>query len=203
MKANVGMQYPVAALITAYTPGTTPTYGTGFKVSEARGANISWDRGGGEFYGDDVLLDTDDGVRSGSIEFETAGIRDAIRADMLGETVASTDEYTLTDAEAPFVGFGFIRVMRDNATTDGSVEERYEAWWLWRVKFSLESEETRTKEGGGIEWRVPTLNGRITGVKQTAEATLDFKTHKTFTSFSAAKSWLDAKANITSSAVTE
>lgn len=203
MKANVGMEYAVAALITAYTPGNAPTYGNGFKVSEARGANISWNRGGGEFEGDNVLLDTDDGVRSGSIEFETAGIRDAIRANLLGETVANTDEYTLTDAEPPFVGFGFVRVMRDNATTDGSVEERYESWWLWRVKFSLNSEETRTKEGGGIEWRVPTLSGKITGVKQTAEAEMSFKTHKTFTSLSAAKGWLDTKANITSSAVTE
>ena len=89
MKANVGMQYAVAAPITAYTPGTTPTYGNGYKVCEARGANISWDRGDGEFYGDDVLLDVDNSVRSGSIEFETAGIRDAIRANMLGETVAN------------------------------------------------------------------------------------------------------------------
>lgn len=196
MKANVGMQYAVAAPISAYTPGSAPTYGTGFVVSEARGANISWERGDGEFFGDDVLLDTDSSVRSGSIEFETAGIRDAIRADMLGETVANTDEYTITDADAPFVGFGYIRVMRDNATTDGSVEERFEAIWLWRVKFRLESEETRTKEGGGIEWRVPTLNGRITGVKQSSENKLDFRTMKSFTSFSAAKAWVNTKANI-------
>lgn len=202
MKANVGMQYAVAAPITAYTPGSSPTYGNGYKVCEARGANISWDRGDGEFYGDDVLLDVDNSVRSGSIEFETAGIRDAIRANMLGETVANTDEYTLTDGASPFVGFGFIRVMRDNATTDGSVEERYEAWWLWRVQFSLNSEETRTKEGGGIEWRVPTLNGKIAGVKQSSNPTLDFKTHKTCTTFSAAKSWLDAKAGITEQATT-
>ena len=201
MKANVGMQYAVAAPISSYAPGSAPTYGNGYVVSEARGANISWNRGGGEFYGDDVLLDTDDSVRSGTIEFETAGIRDAIRANMLGETLANTDEYTLTDGDAPFVGFGFVRVMRDNATTDGSVDERYEAWWLWRVKFTLNSEETRTKENS-IEWRVPTLSGKITGVKQSSAATIDFKTHKTCTSFSDAKSWLDAKAGITGGTTT-
>jgi hypothetical protein len=47
MKANVGMIYPVASPVSAYTPYTSITYGTGFVVSEARGANLQWETDSG------------------------------------------------------------------------------------------------------------------------------------------------------------
>lgn len=200
MKANVGMSYAVAAPISTYTPGTTPTYGTGFKVCEARGMSLNWERSDDEFRGDDILLDADNGVTGGTAEFETAGIADSVRKSLLGEVENTTDEFTLTDAAAPDVGFGFIRVMRDNAS--GTVVEKYEAWWLWKVKFSLNSEETRTKENR-IEWRVPTLSGKIMGIRSSSAATQDFKTHKTCETYDAAKSWLNTKAGISTTATTE
>ena len=58
MKANVGMMYAVASLVDAYTPYSGITYGTGFVVSEARGANVTWETEDGEFRGDDVVLDS-------------------------------------------------------------------------------------------------------------------------------------------------
>ena len=143
MNANVGMVYPVASAVASYTPGTSISYGTGFVVAEAVSASLSWNRADGHFYGDDVELDSDNGVLGYTISFEPSGLTDSIRNKLLGELVA-TNEYTITDAAAPDVGFGFIRVMRLKGTS--TVTTSYEGWWFYKVKFGVSSEETRTKE---------------------------------------------------------
>lgn len=193
MKPNVGMVYPVCAPVSSYTPGTGITYSTGSVVSEARAASVSWDRSDGEFYGDDVLLDSDNGVTGYSIDFEPAGISDAIRKTLLGEVQASS-EYSITDAAAPYVGFGYIRVMREESS--GSVVDTYEGWWYYKVQFSIQNEETRTKEKN-IEWRTPTLSGKGFGVQLTSGGAMVFAVHESFSSLSAAETWLKAKASIT------
>ena len=73
---------------------------------------------------------------------------------------------------------------------------KYQAWWYYRVMFSVDSEETQTKEKT-IEWRTPTLSGRGTGVQLGGSETLTFATHVTFDSMSDAKDWLKSKAGIT------
>ena len=174
MNANVGMQYMVAATVGTYTPGTSIQYATGSNFAEAVSASLSWDRADGHFYGDDV---------------EPAGLSDAARGTLLGETVSSS-EYTITDSAAPDVGFGYVRVMRNKGVVS------YEAWWFYKVKFGVTSEETRTKERS-IEWRVPTLEGTGTGVSLDSSGKLYFADHRTFTALADAKTWLKAKAGIT------
>ena len=193
MKPNVGMVYPVCAPVASYTPGTSITYSAGSVVSEARGATVSWDRSDGEFYGDDILLDSDNGILGYTIDFEPAGLSDTIRKTLLGETQSSS-EFSITNGAAPYVGFGYIRKMRENGS--GGVVDSYEGWWYYRVQFSVTSEETRTKERN-IEWRTPTLSGRGTGVQLASGDTLTFAVHESFTSLSSAKSWLNSKASIT------
>ena len=194
MKPNVGMVYPVYAPISAYTPGTGVTYGTGAVVSEARGATLNWDRSDGEFYGDDTLLDSDNGITGYTLDFEPAGLSDAIRAGLLGE-VAASSEYSITNAAAPDVGFGYIRVMREE-NSSGLVVTTYEAWWFYKLKFGVSSEETRTKERS-VEWRVPTLQGVGAGISLDATGELSFCQHKSFNDLASAKSYLNGKAGIT------
>lgn len=193
MKANVGMVYPVAAAVSAYTPGTSIAYGTGMVVAEAVSANVSWERDDNHFYGDDVELDSDNGVRGYTLTFEPTGLSDAVRATLIGDQLANS-EYTITDDAAPDVGFGYIRVMRENGTT--SVSTVYEGWWYHKLKFGITSEETRTKERS-IEWRVPTLEGVGTGVSLDSSGKLKFATHRTFDTLANAKTWLNSKAGIT------
>lgn len=196
MKPNVGMQYPVYAPVSAYTAGTSITYSAGSVVAEARSASLSWERADGEFYGDDVKLDSDNGVLGYTLSFEPTGLSDTIRAGLLGEVAASTGgEYGITDAAAPDVGFGYIRVMRERAA-NGSVSTTYEGWWFYRLKFSINSEETATKERN-IEWRTPTLEGTGYGVSLDATGALSFATHKSFETLATAKAWLNSKAGIT------
>ena len=192
MKPNVGMVYPVYAPVNVYTPGTSITYSTGAVVAEARAATVTWDRADAEFYGDDALLDTDNGVRGYTIDFEPTGLSDAVRKGMLGEDLASS-EYSITDEVPPDVGFGYIRVMRDD--TGGTVNTVYEGWWYFKVKFGVNSEEARTKERN-IEWRTPTINGKGMGVQLSAAATLSYAKHRTFSDFTSAQSWLKALAGI-------
>lgn len=193
MNANVGMVYPVYAPISAYTAGTSITYGNGAVVAEAVSANLTWNRNGDKFYGDDVELDSDNGVTGYSISFEPSGLTDAIRAALLGETLATSD-YEITSATAPDVGFGYIRVMRSTGTN--GVETTYDSWWFNKLKFSIDSEETRTKEEG-IEWRVPQMTGTGAGVSLDSTGVLKFASHRKHATLANAKSWLNTKAGIT------
>ena len=188
MNANVGMQYLVAATVATYTPGASISYGTGSNFAEAVSASLSWERADGHFYGDDVELDSDNSVLGYTIDIEPAGLSDAIRSTLLGETV-STGEYTITDAAAPDVGFGYVRVMRNKGVT------KYEGWWFYKAKFGISSEETRTKERN-IEWRVPTLQGVGAGVSLDSTGKLNFAQHKTFDDLASAKAYLNSKAGI-------
>ena len=195
MKANVGMVYPVYAPVSAYTPGTSITYSTGAVAGEAVSANLTWNRNDGHFFGDDVELDSDNSVTGYTISIELSGIKDAVRAALLGETLASS-EYSISDDAAPDVGFGYIRVMRETNSSTGKVETVYEGYWYHKMKFGISSEETRTKEGGGIEWRVPTLEGIGAGVSLDSSGKKYFAVHETFTTEASAKSWLNGKAGI-------
>ena len=191
MNANVGMVYPVAATVQTYTPGSSISYksGSGSNFAEAVSASLSWERADGHFYGDDVELDSDNGVLGYTIDFEPSGLSDSARALLLGETV-STGEYTITDKASPDVGFGYVRVMRNKGTVT------YEAWWFYKLKFGVSSEETRTKERS-VEWRVPTLQGVGAGISLDATGELSFCQHKSFNDLASAKSYLNGKAGIT------
>ena len=194
MNANVGMVYPVAAPVATYTPGTSITYGAGSNFAEAVSANISWNRADGHFYADDAEIDSDNGVLGYTITFEPSGLTDAARAMLLGETLANS-EYSINDAAAPDVGFGYIRVMRSSGA-NGVVGVTYEGWWFQKLKFGVTSEETHTREES-IEWRTPTLEGTGAGMSLDSSGKLSFAVHRTFDSFSAAKTWLNGKAGIT------
>ena len=195
MKANVGMRYADAAPVETYTPYSGITYDDGFVVCEARGANVTWETEDGEFRGDDVVLDTANGILGYNIEFETTGLKDAVRSALLGETKGSSDEYHITGASAPAVGFGYVKQMREDDS--GTVGTTWEVFWYHKLKFAQPNEEARTKERN-MEWRVPTINGTGAGVYLSSGATdPDFAEHKTFSTLAAAKTFLNGLAGIT------
>lgn len=196
MKANVGMTYAVAAPVDTYTPNSGITYDTGFVVSEARGASVTWETEDGEFYGDNAILDVANGVLGYTLEFETAGLKDEVREDLLGEVKDADDAYHITGASAPDVGFGYVKSMRETNDETGAVEDTYEVWWYHKMKFGQPNEEGRTKEKS-VDWRTPTISGKGTGVFLSAnDEKPDFAEHKTYSTLTAAKSYLNTKAGI-------
>ena len=188
MNANIGMQYLVAATVGTYTPGSAISYTGGVNFAEAVSASLNWERADGRFYGDDVELDSDNSVLGYTLDIEPAGLPDSVRELLLGETKSSAT-YTITDDPAPDVGVGYVRVMRDKGVT------KYEGWWFYKLKFGVQSEETRTKERN-IEWRTPTLNGVGSGIMLDNTGKHVFAVHETFATMTLAKAFVNGKAGI-------
>ena len=193
--ANVGMRHPVWAPLQSHTEGSEPTYGAGRVIQEAIEATINFnaDTTTG-LYGDDVMVDMDDGITGYTVSFNPTGLKDADRAAILGEEVTTGSVYEITDAGSPWGGFGYFRVMRDDNRT-----RYYEAYWCRKIKFREPSQTTRTKEGS-VQWRTPTLEGTGAGLIVDGGEKIKYIKHKTFETAAAAKAWLDGLANV--SAVT-
>ena len=190
---NVGMMYPVFAPLTTHTDGSMPTYGPGVVIQEARNATITRTYNDNPLYGDDRIVDDDNGLTSLSISFEPTGLSDSDRKLLLGEEDYGTSGVSgqwVSDNETPWGGFGYIRKMRLNGV------KSFEAWITLKVKFQEQSMATSTKEGS-ISWGTPTLNGNAAGLYVDETDKLRFELHKTFSSISAAKAWLNAMLNVT------
>lgn len=190
---NVGMMYPVWAPLTAHTDGSMPTYGTGKVIQEARNATVTREYANNPLYGDDRIVDDDNGLTGLTMSFESTGLTDADRVAMLGEEAnanTTTGGQWVSDNETPWGGYGYIRKMR----LDGV--RSFEAWWTLKIKFQEESMATQTHEGQ-ITWGTPTLNGRAAGLIVDSSEIERYQLHKTFSTISAAKAWLNGLANIT------
>lgn len=196
--AKIGMRYAVYAPISAYAEGSAITYGTGGRLGPARSAEVTFTRNDNPLYGDDVIQEQDTSITSYQIAFDSTTLTDEMRAAILGEvagTSGAAGEYSVTDAAAPNVGFGYIRVMRRSGVT------YYESFFFWKVQFSLDNESDNTKEEQ-INWGTNPITGRGQGVYLDSTGAVSFYVHKKFDTFTAAKTWLDGKANISSSTTT-
>ena len=190
--AKIGMRYAVYAHISAYTEGSAITYGTGGRLGPARSAEVTFTRNDNPLYGDDVVQEQDNSITGYQIAFDSTTLTNEMRAALLGEIASGSEtekEYSVTDAAAPNVGFGYIRVMRRSGVT------YYEGFFFWKAQFSLDSESDNTKEEQ-INWGTNPVTGRGQGVYLDNTGVVSFYTHKKFDTFAAAKAWLDDKANI-------
>ena len=190
---NVGMMYPVWAPLATHTDGSMPTYSAGTVIQEARNATVTREYANNPLYGDDRIVDDDNGMTGLTISFESTGLSDADRKTLLGEEDYGTSGVSgqwVSDNETPYGGFGYIRKMRDNGT------KKFEAWWTLKIKFQEESMTTTTKEGS-ITWNTPTLNGRAAGLYVDSTDKQRYQLHKTFSTASDAKAWLNTQAGIT------
>ena len=190
---NVGMMYPVFAPLASHTDGSMPTYGTGVVIQEARNATITKTYNDNPLYGDDRIVDDDNGLQALTASFEPTGLSDADRVLLFGEKVAQVSTGVTGqwegDNATPYGGFGYIRKMRDNGT------KKFEAWIILKIKFTEDSQATATKEGS-ISWGTPTLNGRAAGLYIDSTDELKWRVHYTFDTIAAAKAWLNAFLNV-------
>ena len=191
---NVGMMYPVFAPIATHTDGSLPTYGTGFVIQEARNATVNREYQNNPLYGDDRIVDDDNGMTGLTISFESTGLSDSDRVKLLGEEAYGSTAQWVSDNETPWGGFGYIRRMRDNGT------KKFEAWITLKIKFQEETMTTSTKEGS-ITWNTPTLNGRAAGLYVDSSDKLRFQMHQTFDTISAAKNFLNTMLNVSTTPV--
>ena len=189
---NVGLMYPVFAPLVSHTDGSMPTYGTGRVIQEARNVSITKTYNDNPLYGDDRIVDNDNGLQSLTMSFESTGLSDADRVMLFGETqgaVGGLTAYLEGDNETPWGGFGYIRKMRDNGV------KKFEAWITLKIKFQEESQTTATKEGT-ISWNTPTLNGRAAALYIDSSDEMRFRVHQTFDTIAAAKNWINTVLNV-------
>lgn len=195
-KQNVGMMYPVFALMVSHTDGSMPQYDTGRVIMEARSATVNYTRGNNPDYGDDRIVDDDNGITDLSISFEPTGLTDAHRVYMLGEELRpggtggeGSNGQWVTDGDAPWGGFGYIRCMRLNGI------RMYEAWITLKIKFREETQTTQTREGS-ITWGHPTIVGRAAGLDVDGGDSLKYQLHETFDTIAAAKTFINGILNV-------
>ena len=193
--AFVGMRHPVVATLTAHTAGSEPTYGTGMVLGHAIAGNLTITRNNNPLYADDTIVEDDNSVTSMSLELGVDDLTETVRAYMLGLVKKSTgtgttvDTYYDTDAAAPYVGFGYIRVRRLNGAT------KYEAIWYYKGMFSEEAENSATK-GESIEWQTPTITARVMGLAIDSTGALTFRKKQYFDTEGDAVTWLNGLAGI-------
>lgn len=195
-RPNVGMMYPVFAPLTSHTDGSMPVYGTGVVIQEARNCTITKTYNENPLYGDDRIVDDDNGLQALTASFEPTGLSDADRVLLFGEKVAEVTTGVTGqwegDNATPYGGFGYIRKMRDNGV------KKFEAWIILKIKFTEDSQATATKEGS-ISWGTPTLNGRAAGLYIDNTDEIKWRVHYTFDTIAAAKAWINTILNVSAS----
>lgn len=190
--ANVGILFPCWAPVISHNDGALPTYGTGRVLQEARNVNVTKEINNNPLYGDDRVVDDDNGMTGLTASFESTGLSMEDRREVLAEEIDAlntSDGQWESDTSTPYGGFGYIRVMRENGTV------KYDAYWILSIKFNEQNQETATKEGQ-ITWRTPTLNGRAQGLYVDSTGKMRFRKHNEFSTASDAKAWLRTKLNV-------
>ena len=188
--ASIGMLYPVFAQLDTHTDGSMPTYKTGRVIQEARGASVTYEYNDNPLYGDNRIVDEDNGMTGVQIEFESTGLNDTDRQTLFGEDAYGTTGQWVSDNETPYGGFAYIRRMRDAGV------RKYEAWLTLKIKFTETRQETRTQEGNQITWGTPTISGRGASLDVDGSGKLRYQLHQTFESISAAKTWINTLLNV-------
>ena len=184
--AKKGIRYAVFATLTETVSDgvTTLTYTGGKNISPVAGFNGSINTSTGKDYGDDRVVDTANDVTGGTLTVELNNEEDDIYTMLLGHTKATgQSDNTITfnaDDVAPYVGAGAI----------GLSGNKWVAKWYRKVQFHEPNDDNSTKQEN-VTFNHITLEGEIL-----IPGDGNWKEQQAFTTFTAAKTWLDGKANV-------
>ena len=188
----VGMRKLVAAPIESYVEGSPITYGRGMILGPAVAADINFDVADNPDYGDDVLVNNDNGINGYNATLESTHIGKEGRAMVLGwKPVGSpTTHYEVTGNKSPEVGWGFVHWGQEDD------EEVIQAYWFHRSQCSMNAIAAATKKKQ-VEWQHPRVNVQGMGVYIDNSGKAKFRRQKVFDTEAAAVTWLNGLANIT------
>ena len=189
--AYIGMRRLVAAPVTSHTDGSAITYGTGMVLGPAVAASLTFDVADNPDFGDDIIIDNDNGVNGYNATVEANNITPEGRAMVLGwEPVGTTvTHYDITDNAAPVVGWGFIRVKMYKGVRS------YEAFWFHKSQFSPNGINASTKQRQ-ITWNHPQMSVMGMGAYIDNTGKAKYFQWMEFDTETAATTWLNSKANI-------
>ena len=140
-------------------------------------------------YADGHLIDRGNGLNALSLAFELANNDPDIKKDLLGHVEGSVPgELDVTDADAPFVGVGFILCNRFKGV------ETYEGYWAYKVQFSSAGVSSSTRRESE-QWEHETINGDTMGVTRTSGGDVVYYSHIDEQATEAAvRAWLNLKS---------
>ena len=172
----VGMRKLVAAPSESYVEGSPITYGRGMILGPAVAADINFDVADNPDYGDDVLVNNDNGINGYNATLESTHIGKEGRAMVLGwkPVCSPTTHYEVTGNKSPEVGWGFVH----------------------RSQCSMNAIAAATKKKQ-VEWQHPRVNVQGMGVYIDNSGEVKYFDWMEFDSIPAAEAWLFARANIT------
>lgn len=192
--AKIGIKGLTYAPYTSGGDGAAIVYGTGVKLDDYMiRADVSEERQDSPFHADDHQIDADNSLTGASVSLELSNLNDALEKAFLGYVESGTSSATelgVTDADAPFVGVGFIRKERFKGTAT------YKAYWFYKVQFSKDSDSTQTK-GENLDFQTETITGNAVGVQLTSGGATTFYSTKRADTETAARTWLNGKAGVT------
>ena len=189
--AKVGMRYPVCAPITNENAGAI-TYGTGCEMGKAISADLTYTRASNVLYANDAKAEADNSITGGTVTFTVDQVTTEGRRVAFGlvmKTVEGGIEYDITDGATPYIGMGYIEVLRHNGV------EQYRAIWWHKVQFGPQGRSSATR-GESITWQTEAVTGDLMGVQLSDDGKMHFEKVFEATSEKAAMDWLKAKANI-------
>ena len=152
-------------------------------------ADVSITRDNVKQSADNHVVERVNGMNGGTITLELAKLPDTQKTDLLGYAVSS-GVLTVTDTEAPYVGFGYI-----TCEVIACVRS-YVAYWFYKVQFGLDNDNAETK-GETTNFQSATISGEILGVTTSASSAVQFYATKTESTEAAARTWLNGQAGIT------
>jgi phi13 family phage major tail protein len=188
--ARIGLKGLTYATVSSGGAGSAVVYTGGATVADLMiSADVTLNRDDVKLYADNHAVERANGMTGGSISLELASLPDTVATKLLGYAVA-TSTMTVTEDEAPYVGFGYIVGEIAGGT------KSYKGYWFPKVQFGMENDSARTK-GESTEFQTNTLTGDILGVVVTTGGKTEFYYKYTGTSETAVRTWLNGKAGIT------
>ena len=197
--AQIGMrQLKFWPISTPRVDGSAISYGSPVLLSPAMTANITYDNSDGEDYGDDVVINTDQGINGYNIAIEIDDISPAGRVACLGwkeikdsATPPNVIAVRATDATPPEGGLSYIRKkMKKN----GQIV--YEPFFCHALKCSSGGENTETKRKN-LEWRHQQMNAKGIGCYLDSSGEVAWFDSYEFETQAAAETWINARAGYT------
>jgi len=188
--AKIGIKSLTYAVYSTGGAGGAITYTGGTMLDDYMiRADLSEEREDVKFYADDHQIDSENAMTGLSLSLELAGMTDNLDQKLLGHVSGTSPELNVTDAEAPFVGVGFIRKERHKGTVT------YHAYWIYKIRFSKDSDSTQTK-GESTDFQTETLTGNAVSVVLTSGGSNIYYSHARQSSEASAVSWVKGKAGI-------
>ena len=187
--ARIGLKSLTYATISTGGEGSAVVYTGGvMKGDMMMRADVTLNHEDVKMFADNHAVERANGVTGGTIALELAKLPFDVQEAILGYA-ATSNELTVTEDPAPYVGFGYIVCEIAGGT------KSYKGYWFPKVQFGQENDNARTK-GESTEFSTDTLTGEILGVQVAASGSVQFYYTDTDTTEAAVRTWLNSKAGI-------